>query len=48
MKVKVISQFRDKHTKRICVIGEELDITKERYNELKGFVEKIKKGLKGA
>ena len=42
MKVKVISVFRDKNTKEIYKVGRELEVSKERYNEIKPFVEKIK------
>lgn len=34
MKVKVISSYRDKFTKKIHQPGEELDITKERADEI--------------
>lgn len=46
MRVRVISVFRDKNTKEIHHVGEEIEISKERYNELKDFTEviKIKKG----
>ena len=34
MKVKVIKDFRDKYTKKLHKTGEELEITKERYEEI--------------
>jgi hypothetical protein len=43
MKVKVISLFRDKYTGKYHKVGEELDVSKERYNEIKPYVEVIKK-----
>jgi hypothetical protein len=42
MKVKVVSVFRDKNTKEIYKVGKEIDVSKERYKEIKPFVEKIK------
>lgn len=42
MKVKVISVFRDKNTKEIYKVGKELEVSKERYGEIKDFVEIIK------
>ena len=42
MKVKVISLFRDKYTGKYHKVGEELDVSKERYNEIKPYVEVIK------
>lgn len=44
MKVKVISSFRDKNTKVIHQPGEELDISKERADEILkvgNFIEEI-------
>jgi prefoldin subunit 5 len=43
MKVRVISIFRDKYTKKIHKINDELDVSKKRYEEIKQYVEKIKK-----
>lgn len=48
MKVKVIKTFKDKHTNILHGIGQELDITAERFRELNGtsfgiFVKEIKK-----
>lgn len=43
MKVKVTSVFKDKNTLKIHNIGDELDVSKERYNEIKPYVEIIKK-----
>lgn len=42
MKVKVISVFRDKYTKRTYKLGEKIEVSKERYNEIKQYVEIIK------
>ena len=42
IKVKVISVFIDKITKKKQELNEELIVTKERYNEIKDFVEVIK------
>ncbi|HQA58950.1 MAG TPA: hypothetical protein PK033_13880 [Acetivibrio sp.] len=46
MKVKVIKTFRDKYTKVVYQKGQEIDLTKERYEELTSaalgpFVEEI-------
>jgi hypothetical protein len=43
MKVKVISVFQDKYTNEKYKVGDELDVSKERYNEIKPYVEIIKK-----
>jgi hypothetical protein len=43
MKVKVISSFRDKYTYKFHKVGDELDVSKERYEEIKPYVEVIKK-----
>lgn len=43
MKVKVISPFRDKYTFKYHKVGEELEVSKERYFEIKPYVERIKK-----
>ena len=42
MRVKVISVFVDKNTNQRYKLGEELTVTKERYEEIKDFVEVIK------
>lgn len=42
IKVKVISVFIDKITKKKQELNKELIVTKERYNEIKDFVEVIK------
>jgi hypothetical protein len=34
MRVRVVKSFIDKHTKEICYIGQEIDITQERFEEL--------------
>jgi hypothetical protein len=43
MKVRVISPFRDKYTFKLHKVGDELEVSKERYNEIKPYVEVIKK-----
>lgn len=43
MKVKVVSVFRDKHTKKTYSIGDVIEVSNARYKEIKQFVEKIKK-----
>ena len=43
MKVKVKSVFKDKNTQIIHKIGDNLEVSKERYNEIKPYVEIIKK-----
>ena len=43
MKVKVVSVFIDKYTKTKYKLGDEIEVTKERYKEIKEFVEVIKK-----
>ena len=42
MKVKVISVFRDKYTKETYKVNQAIEVSKERYNEIKQYVEKIK------
>ena len=42
MKVKVVSVFRDKHTKETYKANQEIEVSKERYNEIKQYVEIIK------
>lgn len=42
MKVKVVSVFKDKHTKKIYKLNDEIEVSKERYKEIKEFVEEIK------
>lgn len=34
MKVRVIKPFKDKHTKVICKLGQDIEVTQERYEEL--------------
>lgn len=34
MRVRVVKSFIDKHTKAICYIGQEIDLTQERFEEL--------------
>ncbi len=46
MKVKVIKKFLDANTKELHTVGEELEVTNERYKEIckvGNFVEVIKK-----
>ena len=43
MKVRIISVFRDKYTGKTYKVGEEIEVSKTRYNEIKQYVEKIKK-----
>lgn len=47
MKITVIKQFIDKHTKALNKIGQELEMTEERFAEINGtplgiFVEEVK------
>jgi hypothetical protein len=42
MRVKVVSVFRDKYTNKKYKLGEKIDVSAERYNEIKQFVEVIK------
>lgn len=42
MKVKVVSVFRDKYTNETYELNDEIEVSKERYNEIKQYVEKIK------
>lgn len=41
MKVKVISVFKDKDTKEVYKLNTKLEVTKERYEEIKEYVEII-------
>ena len=34
MKVKVLRRFKDKYTKKICEVGEIIEVTNERYEEI--------------
>jgi hypothetical protein len=34
MRVKVVRPFKDKHTKVICNLGQDIEVTQERYEEL--------------
>lgn len=47
MKVKVISVFRDKDTKEIYKLNTELEVSEERYEEIKEYVEIINSTSKG-
>ena len=42
MKVKVVSVFRDKHTDETYELNQEIEVSKERYNEIEQYVEIIK------
>lgn len=51
MRVKVVKRFRDKHTNDLHDKGHEIEITKERYEEINStslgvFVEEIKEEKK--
>ena len=39
IKVKVINQFVDKYTNELYEINQILEVTEERYNEIKKYVE---------
>jgi hypothetical protein len=34
MRVKVVRPFKDKHTKVICNLGQDIEVTRERFEEL--------------
>lgn len=47
MKAKVIQKFKDKNTKEIYKVGQEIEVTKERFKEMNStpngqFVEEVK------
>ena len=42
MKVKVVSVFKDKNTHHTYKLNEVIEVTKERYTEIKQYVEEIK------
>jgi len=42
MKVKVVSIFTDKYTKKTYSLGDEIEVSKDRYAEIKEYVEIIK------
>lgn len=46
MKVKVKEVFRDKYTNEVYKLNKELEVTNERYEEIKQYVEKVKKNDK--
>lgn len=46
MKVKVVSIFTDKNTKKTYRLGDEIEVTKDRYKEIKSYVEIIKEKKK--
>ena len=41
MKVRVISVFKDIYTNEVYKLNKELDVSKERYEEIKDYVEII-------
>ena len=47
MKVKVISVFKDKNTNEVYKLNKELEVSKERYEEIKEYVEIINSTSKG-
>lgn len=42
MKVKVVSIFTDKYTRKTYSLDDEIEVTKDRYEEIKQYVEIIK------
>lgn len=42
MRVRVIERFNDKNTKEFYKLNRELEVSKERYEEIKKYVEIIK------
>ena len=44
MKVKVVSVFTDKYTRETYKANQVIEVSKERYKEIKQYVERIKKG----
>lgn len=48
MKVKVKEIFRDKYTNEVYKLNKELDVTDERYEEIKQYVDKVEKNKKKA
>lgn len=42
MKVRVIERFNDKNTKEFYKLNQEIEVSKERYEEIKKYVEIIK------
>ena len=46
MKVKVKSIFKDKYTNKVYKLDDELDVTDERYEEIKQYVKKIERNNK--
>ena len=42
MKVKVVSIFTDKYTKKTYGLNDEIEVSKERYKEIKPFGEIVK------
>ena len=41
MKVRVTEIFRDKYTNKVYELNEEIEVTEERYEEIKQYVENI-------
>ena len=46
MKVKVKEIFRDKYTNEVYKLNKELEVTDERYEEIKQYDEKVEKNNK--
>ena len=46
MKVRVVSVFTDKYTKKTYKLDDVIDVSKERYREIKRYVEIIKEKKK--
>lgn len=46
MKVVVKTIFRDKYTRKVYKLDDEIDVTDKRYEEIKQYVEKIKRNNK--
>ena len=46
MKVKVISIFTDKYTRKTYKLGDKIEVSQERYKEIEPYVEIIKEKKK--
>ena len=42
MKVEVIRRYSDRYTKEVHEVGDKIEITEERYSDLRRFVKEIK------
>lgn len=42
MKAKVKKQFVDRYTKELYKVGQEIEVTKERFKDIQRFVEEVK------